>query len=551
LAKRASISAHESIITRDGIWVGPSWVRVQKGDSVSTGVLARQQELEQLNADIEANEAKAEQTALELEDTLAALKSLQLAREDQRRELDANARKRSELAAKLSAQQVQIEQILERRSRLENEVNDALAQQSQEAKSLSEARAILEDAIEAMETDNEARESLLAERDGIRESLDGARNRAREDKDRAHQLAMQHQSVKTQLDSIKASLARTEQQHTRAKERRAQLLESLETHEDPATDLASELEALLEKRLTVEAEQTEARGKVQEIEHGLRAIEQGRGQVEQTLNAVRSKLEGARLAARELETKRQNTLEQLQAEEFELEAVLEQLDPEATEASLLKELETLESRISRLGAINLAAIDEFKTESERKHYLDSQDGDLREALDMLENAIRKIDKETRTRFKETFDQVNSGIQELFPKVFGGGHAYLELTGDDLLDTGIAIMARPPGKRNSTIHLLSGGEKALTAIALVFSIFRLNPAPFCMLDEVDAPLDDANVGRYARMVEEMSAHVQFIYITHNKGAMEMAQTLLGVTMHEPGCSRMVTVDVEEAAELAAS
>jgi chromosome segregation protein len=146
--------------------------------------------------------------------------------------------------------------------------------------------------------------------------------------------------------------------------------------------------------------------------------------------------------------------------------------------------------------------------------------------------------------------VNTGLQELFPKVFGGGHAYLELTGEDLLDTGIAIMARPPGKRNSTIHLLSGGEKALTAIALVFSIFRLNPAPFCMLDEVDAPLDDANVGRYARMVEEMSSQVQFIYITHNKIAMEMADQLMGVTMHEPGCSRMVTVNVEEAAEMAA-
>jgi chromosome segregation protein len=168
----------------------------------------------------------------------------------------------------------------------------------------------------------------------------------------------------------------------------------------------------------------------------------------------------------------------------------------------------------------------------------------------LESAIRKIDKETRTRFKETFDKINAGLKELFPKVFGGGHAYLELTSEDLLDTGVAIMARPPGKKNSTIHLLSGGEKALTAIALVFSIFRLNPAPFCMLDEVDAPLDDANVGRYAKLVEAMSEHVQFIYITHNKGAMEMAHQLMGVTMNEPGVSRLVSVNVEEAAELAA-
>jgi len=229
---------------------------------------------------------------------------------------------------------------------------------------------------------------------------------------------------------------------------------------------------------------------------------------------------------------------------------LADLSEDAEVKPLEQELEQVAGRIARLGAINLAAIDEYQTESERKQYLDAQDEDLREALETLENAIRKIDRETRTRFKETFDEVNKSLQELFPKVFGGGHAYLELTGEDLLDTGIAIMARPPGKRNSTIHLLSGGEKALTAIALVFSIFRLNPAPFCMLDEVDAPLDDANVGRYARMVEEMSQHVQFIYITHNKIAMEMAHQLMGVTMHEPGVSRLVTVDVDEAAELAA-
>ncbi len=172
-----------------------------------------------------------------------------------------------------------------------------------------------------------------------------------------------------------------------------------------------------------------------------------------------------------------------------------------------------------------------------------------EALETLENAIRKIDRETRTRFKDTFDRVNSGLQELFPRVFGGGHAYLEMTGEDLLDTGVAIMARPPGKRNATIHLLSGGEKALTAISLVFSIFRLNPSPFCMLDEVDAPLDDANVGRFARLVREMSETVQFIVITHNKITMEMAHQLMGVTMQEPGVSRLVSVDVEEAVAMA--
>jgi len=225
------------------------------------------------------------------------------------------------------------------------------------------------------------------------------------------------------------------------------------------------------------------------------------------------------------------------------------LPADASEPSWEAELERLSQRIQRLGPINLAAIDEYQQQSERKRYLDAQNDDLVEALDTLENVIRKIDRETRNRFKETFDQINSGLQALFPKVFGGGNAYLELTGEDLLDTGVAIMARPPGKKNSTIHLLSGGEKALTALALVFAIFQLNPAPFCMLDEVDAPLDDANVGRYARLVKEMSEKVQFIYITHNKIAMEMADQLMGVTMHEPGCSRLVAVDVEQAVALA--
>jgi chromosome segregation protein len=229
--------------------------------------------------------------------------------------------------------------------------------------------------------------------------------------------------------------------------------------------------------------------------------------------------------------------------------VLAGLPADAQETAWQAQLERLGGQLARLGPINLAAIEEHRQQSERKNYLDAQNADLVEALETLENAIRKIDRETRTRFKDTFDKVNSGLQELFPRVFGGGHAYLELTGDDLLDTGVAIMARPPGKRNATIHLLSGGEKALTAISLVFSIFRLNPSPFCMLDEVDAPLDDANVGRFARLVREMSETVQFIVITHNKITMEMAHHLMGVTMQEPGVSRLVSVDVEEAVALA--
>ena len=212
--------------------------------------------------------------------------------------------------------------------------------------------------------------------------------------------------------------------------------------------------------------------------------------------------------------------------------------------------EKLERKINRLGPINLAAIGEFEEHNERKEYLDKQHEDLSNALETLEDAIRKIDKETKDRFKDIFDNVNSHLQGMYPRLFGGGKAYLEMTGDDLLTTGVAIMARPPGKRLSSIQLMSGGEKALTAVALVFSLFELNPAPFCLLDEVDAPLDDANVTRFCDLLKDMSDRVQFIYITHNKSTMEYANQLLGITMHEPGVSRIVSVDVDAAAEMVA-
>jgi chromosome segregation protein len=221
-------------------------------------------------------------------------------------------------------------------------------------------------------------------------------------------------------------------------------------------------------------------------------------------------------------------------------------EPDAWQA----EVDRLQERITRLEPVNLAAIQEFEEEQKRKDYLDSQNDDLCSALSTLENAIAKIDRKTRTRFKDTFERVNKGVQELFPRLFGGGHAYLELTGEDLLTTGVGIMAQPPGKRVSSLQLLSGGEKALTAVAFVFAIFRLNPAPFCLLDEVDAPLDDANVVRFSSMVSEMSDSVQFVIVTHNKITMEMANQMSGVTMREPGVSRLVQVDIDEAAKLAA-
>ncbi|MGN0921680.1 MAG: chromosome segregation protein SMC [Cellvibrio sp.] len=551
LALKNNLGAGESVITRDGIWLSHQWIRVLRDSDNNSGVIARKQEIEQLTQDIQALEEKVASLVEALESNREKIKSIEQERDNLRRDIELKTRRAGEIRSQVSAYQARIEQIKMRSERLDNDIREAREQMEQEAEQLSEARMILSEAIEMMEQDTERREQLLDERERVRDALELARNRARQDKDRSHELAMRVQSVKTQLDAIRLGITRLQDQSARLIERREHLLLSIAENQEPVEEYQLELEACLSKRLSIESSLLEARKALETVEQELRQSEQARARAEQDVQAVRAHLEQERLAAQTYEVQRAGVLEQLQEDDFDLETVLAELPADANVKQFEYELEQIAARISRLGPINLAAIDEYKTESERKNYLDAQNADLCEALETLENAIRRIDKETRTKFKETFDQVNSSLQELFPKVFGGGHAYLELTGDDLLDTGITIMARPPGKRNSTIHLLSGGEKALTAIALVFSIFRLNPAPFCMLDEVDAPLDDANVGRYARMVEEMSSQVQFIYITHNKSAMEMAHQLLGVTMHEPGVSRLVTVNVDEAAELAAS
>ncbi|BCD98989.1 chromosome segregation protein SMC [Marinagarivorans cellulosilyticus] len=548
-ALQANLCAHESVITREGVWLGPNWLNLVKADDAGAGVIARQTEIEQLRGELDVQDEQIEALTIELETARQGVKDSEAARDEARKQLDQSQRVLSQDQTKLTAHTVKVEQVLARKDRVTAEINEAKEQLELEAEGLAQARMQLEDAIESMEMDTHAREELLAKRDQYKDLLENTRQKARQDKDTAHQLAMRIQAVSTQLQAVKQGLSRLSEHTAKLEERRQSLLDSLAEGAEPVELHKEELEAHLQKRVAVEEQLLEAKKSVEGVEETLRNAEKERLTVEQEVQFVRANLEKERLESQTYDVQAQNLRDQLEADDYNVDILLAEL-PEDAEADLEQALEKVAARISRLGPINLAAIDEYKTESERKNYLDDQDQDLMEALETLENAIRKIDKETRTRFKETFDQVNSGLQELFPKVFGGGHAYLELTGEDLLDTGITIMARPPGKRNSTIHLLSGGEKALTAIALVFSIFRLNPAPFCMLDEVDAPLDDANVGRYARMVEQMSSQVQFIYITHNKIAMEMADQLMGVTMHEPGCSRMVTVNVEEAAEMAA-
>jgi chromosome segregation protein len=321
--------------------------------------------------------------------------------------------------------------------------------------------------------------------------------------------------------------------------------------ESPILELQGVLDGLLSRRLEVEGDLAQARRVLEQADAELRSLDERRQTAERRVGEAREAMEQAKLAAQETRVRRESIAEQFAATQFVLTEVLQALANDAEVPVWETQLGEVRADIERLGQVNLAAIDELKENTERKDYLDRQHADLTSALGTLEEAMHKIDKETRTRFEDTFNKINAGLQEKFPRLFGGGHAYLELVGEDPLAAGVSVMARPPGKRNVTISQLSGGEKALTAVALVFSIFDLNPAPFCLLDEVDAPLDENNVGRFCDIVREMAKQVQFIFITHNKVTMELASQLLGVTMNEPGVSRLVAVDVDEAVRLAAS
>ncbi len=550
LAMRARLSATESVITRDGIWLGQGWLRVARDADDRAGVIHREQELKELGDELAQLEQQAEQLQQLTQDGRNRLAELESEREAIQGQLSEVNRQRGDHQSQLSGKQARLEQINSRRERLDSETADLQRHIAEAQEGMESARESLHQALSSMDELGQQREILTRQRDEVRDVLEQARQQARGDREAAHELTLKLQTVRTELETTTQALARMDTQLVQLAERREELKLALNQGDSPIEEKGQELEVMLETRMGVENRLNEARKAVGDIDHALRELESQRGSAEKQTQGVRSELDGLRMGWQELKVRRQTLQEQVSEAGFDVRQLLQELPDGAEVKGWENQVETVGQRIQRLGPINLAAIEEYEQQSERKTYLDAQNEDLTEALETLENAIRKIDRETRTRFKETFDLVNKGLQEKFPRLFGGGHAYLDLTGEDLLDTGVTVMARPPGKRNSTIHLLSGGEKALTAVALVFAIFELNPSPFCMLDEVDAPLDEANVGRFCNLVREMSEQVQFIFITHNKTTMELANQLAGVTMHEPGVSRMVSVDVEEAVELAA-
>ncbi|MEE9311136.1 MAG: chromosome segregation protein SMC, partial [Planctomycetota bacterium] len=426
LVLRAGLEPHQSVICSDGLWFGPNWVRVAREVDASAGVLLRKGDLEETNTRLIAVRDEVAKLLEQQERKQQALKNY----ESQRQKFEAGRnvlqRQGAQLQSRVNVTKERIGQIAQQKTRIEQELEEARIQLEQDKERLRECRQALESGIEAMTGDNIRREQLSTQRDQLRKTLDEDRQRARHDRDRVHELAMREQSVRTQLSSIKEGLSRLEVQVARLNERQQTLLNTFEGEQDPGDSLKHELETRLEQRLVVEKELSGVRTMVEQAEHNMRECEKQRSRLEAELEKQRSALEQQRLVTQELETRAKTIAEQIAEADYILDKVLSEMPDGADQTEWERRLQQIENRIQRLGAINLAAVDEFKIESERKTYLDAQDGELNEALETLESAIRKIDKETRSRFRETFDAINQSLQALFPKLFGGGHAYLAL-----------------------------------------------------------------------------------------------------------------------------
>ena len=547
-ARVDALGAGQTIITRGGEWLAPAWARVRRAHGNHVGVLAREREIRTLSTQIADLRERLESIGSELRQLREREADCERARDDVQTQLYAAHRRQSELAGQLEGHRGKLESASARAARVSGELTGLAAQLEDMNGQVRDARARLGASLGEMGDMEDRRRELETERRVLLEGREEARMNAREAAEEAHALALSLESRRSSRTSLGQSVLRTATQLQQIEARREEINAQLAAGSDPSSELEAERQTYLEQRLLVDKQLVEARRALEEGDHAMREQEQVRQAREQALAAAREDIAEQRLAAQAVQLRAAQLADSIAAAGLELELLLAELSEAADPEAWREQLVELEQKIARLEPVNLAAIQEHAEQGERKVYLDNQLDDLVNALETLEGAIKKIDRETRQRFKETFDKVNAGVQLLFPQLFGGGHAYLELTGDDLLNTGVSIMARPPGKRVSNITLLSGGEKALTAVTLVFSIFNLNPAPFCLLDEVDAPLDEANVARFSRLVQELSEKVQFIFISHNRTTMETADQLCGVTMREPGVSRLVQVDLAEAAKL---
>ncbi|GBE08316.1 chromosome partition protein Smc [bacterium BMS3Abin11] len=551
ITMRSELPVEAVTVTRDGTLVGHDWLSLTGGQDDEAGVMARQAEIEKLAGHQESSKSGVEELAARFNVLQKKLSEKDALRHDNRQQLDRETAKNNEDNAQLHRLEAKLDQVRRRLTQVENELSEIDEQVVNDQSELTTSDGILRDASRNVDEIEQQREELLAARTAQQVALDKERQEARSTNESLHHLQLQRQEWEISRRSLQESVRRGQQQIELLKQREKDLNSILADGELPEREMQAQLVDLLQQKVEQETILKNFREQANGLDQETREMALQRQNEERACTSLREALEQEKMKRQEQFVRRQTLEEQLDDLELEVEEILASLPAEADFTVWEEKLEAITRKITRLGAVNLMAIEEFEERSERKDYLDKQHADLSEALSTLEGVMGKIDRETRTRFKETFDLINDGFQRFFPKLFGGGHAYLELTGDDLLDAGVAVMARPPGKRNSTIHLLSGGEKALTAVAMLFSIFELNPAPFCLLDEVDAPLDDTNVSRYCETLKSMTDHTQLIFITHNKVTMESAGTLIGVTMAEAGVSRIVSVNLNDAEQLVAS
>ena len=546
-----NLAGHESIITPKGIWVGRGWLKLTQSNTPQTGILQREKELRSLKQE----RSSLASALIEKEQSVASVESRLKYAEEQRELFQQKDKVIAEdlavKSAEFSANSARLEQ---QSRRLEQVLRDIEAMELQLAeidlaiKCSSEAKM---QAVQLM-TDLEKEKHALDHQKNI---LQEGWQEASQHSDHAKQMLLELQgkmeSLRNSQHLIQKQIDRlsdiSKQDHERLSEFETKYQQSIEPLSHDKTALADF--ASKKKQLQV-AVQSMAE-QLQQMEAALHKHVSELDQLTQQLDGFKEALNKHRLLQEESKIRQQTVDEQLSELNATIANVIADCPEDAEEHSWRRKLEDLGSAIDKLGAINLTAIDEFNSEQQRLDFLNDQYADLTAALDKLDQAIDKIDQETQVCFNATFDAINLGLQNKFEKLFEGGRAYLELTEGDELEAGVNIVAQPPGKKTRSIHLLSGGEKALTAVALVFSFFDLNPAPFCMLDEVDAPLDDTNVERFSRLVEEMSENVQLMFISHNKVTMEIAKQLAGVTMRESGVSRMVAVDIDEAIDLAES
>ncbi|APJ14481.1 TPA: AAA family ATPase [Aeromonas hydrophila] len=540
LARQPSLAAGESLLTPAGDWFGPNWADL--GEGMALGTLALLGERERLHTEQVAGREALRRRDEQLAAADATRAQLHGAHGQALRTLREQEQQWQQLREAWSLREGQRQERLQRLGQLVEELIRLDQDQAEEAKRLASAGERLEQGEAALGELQEQGEALAEALLLAQEQASGAERALEEARLRREQQQAACQRLQLEQQNLRQLIALREQELARLGLELAELKE-------PGATPGQDLSPLLAEQRNLEAQQLACHQRLAELERQLTELEQARSADHKQLVHIQEKLATLRLERERNLTRRQGLHEQFE----ELGVRLVDLDQAvliaADRGKLRQEIQTLEAQVEALGAINLAALEEYEEAKTRSSYLENQCQDLEQALETLSQAIKRIDKETQIRFRDTFDKVNEDLKSLFPKVFGGGSAWLELTSDDLLEAGVSIMARPPGKKNATIALLSGGEKALTALALVFAIFRLNPAPFCLLDEVDAPLDEVNVGRFCSLVKEMSSTVQFVYISHNKVSMEMAEQLVGVTMQEPGVSRIVSVDIGEAVALA--